>query len=336
MHTPLSETPAAARLRHWLAGALAALALAAAPIVVSAQAYPLKPIRLIVGFTTGGPNDLIARAVAPSIAAALGQPVIVDNRPGADGVIGGEVVAKSAADGYTLFLGSSGALAVSPNLNAKMPYDPVRDFAPIALIARAPMVLMVNPSLPAKNVRELIELLKANPGRYNYASAGIGSPTHLSAEIFRSMTGVNMVHIPLKGGGPALIETVAGRTHIYFGGMATALPFFSDQRLRALGVTGATRSAVAPEIPTIAESGLPGFEADIWYGLLAPAGTPPAIVARLHGAVVNALAEPRLKNYLVSQGTDPAPMTPQAFHAFMRDELARWAKVIKDSGVKVE
>ena len=317
---------------------LAALFLVtlAGTLPACAQEYPRKAIRLIVPFAPGGGNDTVARAIAQSAGASLGQPMVVDNRAGAGGILGAELAAKSAPDGYTLFLGGVGSHAVNPNLHARLPYDPVKDFAPITLIASAPSVLVVHPSLPARTLAEFTALAKASPGRINYASNGNGSSAQLAAVLYESMAGVRMVHVPYKGLAPALVDLLAGEVQAMFSSVVAIVPSIKAGRLRALAVTGRRRAALLPEVPTLDESGVPGYEAGSWYGILAPAGTPQAIVAKLHEAIVHALARPEVRERLVSEGAEVIGSTPQAFAAHITAELARMGKLIRDAGIRME
>jgi tripartite-type tricarboxylate transporter receptor subunit TctC len=315
--------------------ALAAIAASFAA-GVSAQTYPAKPIRLIVGFPPGGPNDLIARILAPRMGELLKQPIVVDNRPGANGAIATEAVVKAPPDGYTLNFGSAGTVVLGTAFGVKLAYDPRKDLAPVTLLATNPMLLVTKPGLNAKSVEELIALARANPGKLNYASAGAAGVTHLAAELMRAMARIDVVHVPYKGGGPAMTDLMAGQVDFYFGGLTTALPHARAGKLRALAVTTATRSAAAPEIPTIAESGLPGYDTAIWYGVLAPAGTPREIVDTLHNAIVATVRTPEIRTKLVEQGADPLDLGPDAFAAHIRAELDKWSKVIKEAGIKAE
>jgi len=308
----------------------------AGALPVCAQEYPRKPIRLIVPFAPGGGNDTVARAISQSAGASLGQPVVVDNRAGAGGMLGAELAARSPPDGYTLFLGGVGSHAINPNLHAKLPYDPVKDFAPITLIASAPSVLVVNPSLPARTLAEFTALAKASPGRINYASNGNGSSAQLAAVLYESMAGVQMVHVPYKGLAPALVDLLAGEVQAMFSSVVAIVPNIKAGRLRALAVTGKRRAALLPEVPTLDESGVPGYEAGSWYGILAPAGTPQAVVAKLHEAIVRALAKPEVRERLVSEGAEVIGSTPEAFAAHITAELARMGKLIRDAGIRME
>jgi tripartite-type tricarboxylate transporter receptor subunit TctC len=301
-----------------------------------AQDYPRKPVRLIVPFAPGGGNDTVARAIAQNVGASLGQPVIVDNRAGAGGVVGAELAAKSPPDGYTLFLGGVGSHAVHPNQHARLPYDPVGDFAPISLIASAPSVLVVHPSVAAGTLGEFTALAKAHPGKLNYASNGNGSSAQLAAVMYESMAGVRMVHVPYKGLAPALADLLGGEVQAMFSSVVAIVPHIKAGRLRALAVTGKRRSPLLPELPTIAESGLPDYEAGSWYGILAPAGTPREIVSKLHGEVVRALAQPEIRERLAGEGAELIGSTPEEFAAHIGSELARMGKLVRGAGIRLE
>jgi tripartite-type tricarboxylate transporter receptor subunit TctC len=303
----------------------------------SAQSYPSRPIRLVVPYPPGGPLDIMARAIGQKLTEAWSQPVVVDNRAGAGGNIGADLVAKSPADGYTLLMGAVATHAINPTLYGKIPYDPVKDFAPVALVAQVPNILVVNPSVPAKSVRELIELARARPGYLNFGSGSTGSTGHLAGELFKTMAGVEMVHIPYKGGAPAMADLLAGQVQLMFDNLANALPNVRAGRLRALAVTTLARSPAMPDLPTIAESGLPGFDLTTWFGLMVPAGTPPEIVVKLNAEIVRALNAKDMRERLEKMGAEPpANNTPEHFAAFIRAEAAKYAKVVKDSGAKVE
>jgi tripartite-type tricarboxylate transporter receptor subunit TctC len=304
--------------------------------VSSAQTYPTKPIRLVVPFPPGGATDILARDVAQKLTEAWGQSVIVDNRPGAGGNIGSELVAKSAPDGYTLEMGTVGTHAINASLYAKMPYDHVKDFTPVILVAGVPNVLVVTPSLPVNSVAELIAYAKANPGKLNFASSGNGTSIHLSGELFKVMAGVQMTHIPYKGSAPALQDLIAGQVQLMFDNLPPSLPQIKAGKLRALAVTSLARAPALPDVPTLAESGLPGFEASSWFGILAPAGTPAPIVAKLNAEVAKWLATPEAKEKLLKQGANPAGGTPEDFAKHIAAETAKWAKVVKDSGAKID
>ena len=299
-------------------------------------AYPTKPVRLVVPFPPGGTTDILARAVAQKLSETWGQQVIVDNRPGAGGNIGSELVAKSAPDGYTLLMGTVGTHAINPSLYAKMPYDHVKDFTPVILVAGVPNVLVVNPSLPVNSVSELIAYGKANPNKLNFASSGNGTSIHLSGELFRTMTGVQMTHVPYKGSSPALTDLIAGQVQLMFANLPSSLQFIKAGKLRALAVTSLERSSALPDVPTLAESGLPGFEASSWFGVLAPAGTPNDIIAKLNTAIAGWLATADAKEKLAAQGAIAAGGAPDAFVRHIAAESAKWAKVVKASGAHVD
>ena len=314
-----------------------ALALVFGSANAYAQSYPSKPIRLVVPYPPGGPLDIMARAIGQKLTEAWSQPVVVDNRAGAGGNIGADLVAKGPADGYTLLMGAVATHAINPTLYAKIPYDPVRDFTPVALVAQVPNILVVNPSVPAKSVKELIALARARPGYLNFGSGSTGSTGHLAGELFKTMAGVQMVHIPYKGGAPAMADLLAGQVQLMFDNLANALPNVKAGRLRALAVTTLARSPAMPDLPTMAESGLPGFDLTTWFGLMVPAGTPPEIVAKLNAEIVRALNAKDMRERLEKMGAEPpANNTPEHFAAFVRAEAAKYAKVVKDSGAKVE
>jgi tripartite-type tricarboxylate transporter receptor subunit TctC len=314
--------------------ALVVVVLAAWTAPAPAQPYPNKPIRFLVGFVAGGTNDIVARALAQKLTENMGQSVVVENRAGANTAIATEVAARAAPDGYSILLNAAGH-ATNPAL-MKLPFDSIRDFAFVSLVAEAPNIVVVHPSFPPRNVPELIALSKKRPGQINFASSGTGTTVHLSAELFQYMTGIKWVHIPYKGGGPAAIELIAGQTQIMFSNMPTVIQYVRDGRLRALAVTGARRAPAAPELPTVAESGVPGYAVTAWYGVSAPAKTPRAIVERLHSEIVRALSAPDLRERLTSQGADPNPMTPEQYTVFVQSEIVKWAKVIQAAGIKGE
>jgi len=310
--------------------ALAAIAGAQAP------AYPTKPIRLVVPFPAGGATDILAREVAKHLTDAWGQSVVVDNRPGAGGNIGSELVAKAAPDGYTLEMGTVGTHAINASLYSKMPYDHVKDFVPVILVAGVPNVLEVNPALPVNSVQELIAYAKANPGKLNFASSGSGTSIHLSGELFKVMTGVQMTHVPYKGSAPALQDLIGGQVQLMFDNLPPSLPQIKAGKLRALAVTSAGRAPALPDTPTVAEAGLPGFEASSWFGVLAPAGTPPEIVNKLNAEIAKWLASPGAKEKLANVGANIAGGTPEDFARHIQAETTKWAKVVKESGAKVD
>jgi tripartite-type tricarboxylate transporter receptor subunit TctC len=303
--------------------------------VAQAQQYPARSIRLVVPSAPGGGTDISARILAPRLSEYLGQQVVVDNRPGAGSMIGGEIVARAAPDGYTLLMGIS-TLAINPSLYRKVPYDTAKDFSPVSQAVSLSNVIVSHPSLPAKNVKELIAIGKAKPGQLNFASAGIGTSPHLSMELFLVMAGLKMTHVPYKGSGPAAVDTVAGHVMLMAPNMLTALPYIRTNRLRAYGVTGAKRSPGATDIPTIAEAGVPGYEAVQWYGVLAPAGTPRTVIDRLHAETVKALQQKDVRDKLATDGAEPVGSTPEQFAAYIRSETEKWAKVVKAAGIKPE
>ena len=299
-----------------------------------AQDYPNKTIRLIIPFAPGGTNDVIGRLMAAKLGEMLGQQVVPDNRTGAGGTVGMEVVVKAPPDGYNLVIGNIATLAINPTLQPKLSYDPLRDLQPVTLIAKVPQILVVHPSLPAKNMRELIALAKAKPGELAYGSGGVGSGAHVSGEMLKMLAKINITHIPYKGVGPAQIDLLAGQIQMVFGGVPGVAPQIRSGRLRALGVTGPKRVVTFPDLPTIAESGVPNYDVTMWYGVLAPAGTPQAVVMKLHGAVNRALHTPDLNERLLADGSEPSGIMPDEFSAFIKSELAKWAPVIKASGAK--
>ena len=301
-----------------------------------AQPYPSKPVRLVVPFPPGGSLDFAGRLIAQKLTETWNQPVVVENKPGAGGNIGADLVAKAPADGYTILLGALSTHAVNPSLYAKMPYDAAKDFAPITLIAVTPNVLVVNASSPVQNVKEFIAYTKANPGKLSFGSGSNGSAGHLAGELYKVETGTDAVHIPYKGGAPATQALLAGDTQFMFDNLANAMAQVKGGKLRALAVTTAKRSALAPELPTMAEAGLPGFDISTWYGLFAPAGTPPAIVARWNADVTRILNMPDVRARLVADGADPAPNSPEQFAQFIAAELTKYARIVKVSGAKVD
>jgi len=302
---------------------------------VLAQSYPSKPIRLVLPYPPGGGTDVIARPLAQKLTEQLGQQVIVDNRGGAGGNIGMEFVAKSPADGYTLLFALTAQYAVNLSLYPKLPYDPVRDYAPISLLANAPYLLVVHPALPAKSVAELVALVKARPGQLSYSSSGNGSGAHLAGEMLRSLARVEIVHVPYKGAGPAMPDLIAGQVQLSFITYTAAGPHIKTGRLRALGVTTAKRSPTLPDLPAIGET-LAGYDSAVWYGFAAPAGTPPEIVSKLNAEVLRVLAAPDFRSRITLEAVSPIGSTPEEFGSFMRSEIVRWAKVVKDSGAKVD
>ena len=317
---------------HWLAAALIA---AAAGGSFAQTSYPNRPVRMVVPSSAGGGIDIVARMVAPRLAERLGQQVVIDNRPGAGTMIGIEAAAKSAPDGYTLLMGVS-TLAINPAIYKIVPYDAMRDFAPITQAVSAPNILVVHPSVPVNTVKELIAFARARPGQLNFASAGTGTNPHLTMELFLSMAGLKMVHIPYKGSAPAIVDLIAGHVGVMTATILTGLPHVRSGRLRGLATSGAKRSAAVPELPTVAEAGVPGYEAAQWYGLLAPAHTPKDIIARLHGEMVRILQLPEVKERLSGDGAEPVGNTPEEFGRYIRAEIEKWARVARDAGIKPE
>ena len=300
-----------------------------------AQDYPARPIRIIVPFTPGAGVDIVGRAVAQSLNEAWKQPVVIDNRPGAGGTIAGELVARGNADGYTLLLGNVSTLAIAPALNPKLPYSPLRDFAPITLITTSENVLVLHPSVPATTLRELITYAKANPRKLNYGSSGNGTTSHLGGAMFASMTGTEMTHVPYKGSGPMLTDLLAGQLQLSFSSVPTALPHIKSGRLRALAVTLLARSSVLPDLPTVQEAaGLKGFELSLWQGIVAPAATPRAIVMKLNQQIVGSLRTPEMNAKLTAQGLEAVGNTPEQFRAYIGEEIAKWTRVVKSSGAQ--
>ena len=303
---------------------------------VLAQSYPAKPMRIIVPWTPGGTADILARLLAQRLGEGFGQQVLVDNRPGASGQIGTDVVVKSPPDGYTLLLGTTAPNSTAPSLYPKLGYDPLKDFAPISLVALTFYVLSVNPAVPVKNVQELVKLAKARPGQLNFSSPGSGTPNHLSGEMFKTQAGIRMQHIPFKGSAQAIADVIGGQIPLNFENIAVVLPHIKAGKVRALGVTSPQRSPFLPEVPTIAESGYPGFEAVGWFGLMVPAATPRDVVAKLNAEIVRILNLPEVSTRIQGLGAQVKPTSIAEFEAFNRAQIAKWAKVIKDSGAQVD
>lgn len=320
------------RVRAWSGMAVIACSLVFAN-ASHGQGYPGRPVRLVVPFAPGGGTDMIARIMAPRIADSLGQQVVVDNRPGAAGIIGAEAVARAQPDGQTLLIALTGTLAINPSLYRKLPYEPLSSFAPISLLATSPNILVVHPSIPVRTVTQLIALAKARPGELNFASSGTGGAPHLAGELFNRLAGINIVHVPYKGAGPALTDVLGGHVSSMFSALPPVLPHVKSGKLRALAITAAKRSALAPGLPTMAEKGVPGFEVSSWFGMLAPAGTPKEIIDRLNKEAVGALASAEVKDKFALQGLEPMTSTPDGFSAFIRTEIARWGKIVRDSGI---
>jgi len=309
---------------------------ALAPMAASAETYPTKPIRLVVTFAPGGGADFVGRAIAQPLSEQLGQTVVVDNRAGANGVVGADIAAKSAPDGYTLLLGAAGTLSVAPHLGEPLPFDPVKDFVPVSLVATSSFVLAVTKSLPVNSVAELIAYAKANPGKLNFGSSGKGGAPHLATELFAYMAGIKMVHVPYRGLGPAVADLVAGQIQVLFADVPLIVEQAKAHNLKALAISGKTRSTVMPDLPPIAEAGVPGYSAGTWYGLFLPARTPAPIVDRLSAALKTVLAAPALQALMAKQGADASWDTPQEFAAYTAGESAKWGELIHDLNIKVE
>jgi tripartite-type tricarboxylate transporter receptor subunit TctC len=314
---------------------IAVFLLAAAAHHAHAQNYPAKPIRIVVPLAAGGPGDVLARAVGQKLSEQVSQSVVIDNRPGANTNVGTEFVAKAPADGYTL-LATANPLTTNPSLYATLPYDPIRDFAAITLIGLTPLILVVHPSLPVKSVNDLVALARSKPAQLNYGSAGNGSALHLAGEMFNSIARVKLVHVPYKGVTNAFSDLLGGQISIMFPGAPIALPQVKAGKLRALGTTGAKRMAAAPDLPPIMESGLPGYEVSVWYGFLAPAGTPPAVINRLHAEISRIVQLPDIRERWAGLGAEPLHNTPEQFAVFLKADVVKWAKVVRESGVKID
>jgi tripartite-type tricarboxylate transporter receptor subunit TctC len=321
--------------RRAVLGAAIAAAFAA-PFAATAQAYPTKAVTIVVPFAAGGTTDILARVIGQALNKELGQSVIVDNRAGAGGNIGAQLAAKAPADGYTLFMGTVGTHAINASLYKKLGFDPIKDFAPLTRVAMVPNLLVANPAKPYKNVKELIAYARANPGKVNFGSSGSGSSIHLSGELFNSMAKVDMVHVPYKGSAPAVTDLIGGQIDIMFDNMPSAIQHVRNGRLKPLAVTTAKRSPELPDVPTIAEAGVPGYEATSWFGMFAPANTPAAVVTRLNTALVKVLADPEVKKKLAEQGAEPYSEKPEQFAAFIRAESAKWSQVVKASGASAD
>ena len=323
------------RRLFWFLPGIAGLAVLSAA-VFAADAYPAKTVRIVVAFAAGGSTDLLARSVAQRLSEAWKQSVIVDNRAGGGGIVGSDYVAKAPADGYTLLLGTNTTNAVSASLYAKLPFDPQRDFTAITEIATIPQMLSVHPSIPVKSVKDLVALAKARPNELNYGTAGTGSTSHMAMELFQSVANIKMVHVPYKGTGPALIELLGGHLSLMFDVIMTSLPHVQSGKLRTLALSSLQRSPTAPQVPTIAESGYPGFEAIVWFGLFAPTGAPPEIIRKVNEETARVLATPNMRELLAGQGADIVASTPAVFAGRVNSEIVKWRKVIQDAGIKPE
>ena len=300
---------------------------------VHAQDYPSRPIRMIIPFAAGGPNDILGRVTAQKLTEQLGQQIVVDNRGGAGGVIAAETVAKAVPDGYTLLLGGPATLSINPHLHKKPGYDALKDFAPVSLMGTAPSLVTINASLPVQNIRDLIALAKAKPGQLTFASAGPGAASHLAGELMKTMAGIEMTHVPYKGGGPAYIDLLTGQVTMFIGGIAAALPYLAQGKLRGIAVTTLKRTDLLPGVPTVAESGLPGYEVVSWYSIVTTAGAPKSVIAKLNREVVRAVASDEVRKRFVELGTEAATGTPDELAAYTRDDFQKWARVIKAAGL---
>ncbi len=316
---------------------LFALSLFALSFSATAQTYPTRPIRFIIPFPAGSSsNDILGRALAQKLTDVLGQQVVVDNRSGASGHIGAEIVVRAPPDGYTLLLGVNGTLAIGPIVFSKLPYDPVRDLTPVARFVTIPYAIAIHPSVPANNIKEFIAYAKTQPGKLHFSSSGSGGTPHLCGELLKTMAGIDMVHVPYKGGAPAMVDLLGGQVQLYCSGITATLPHAKGGRLRLIAATTLKRSAVAPDVPTAHESGLAGFDVASWISIMAPANTPRPIVQRLYDAIVKVTNEPTMRNSIIAQGAEPALQTPEEFGVYLKDEIAKWAKVVKSAKVKVD
>lgn len=321
---------------RWARNLLTLAILCAVSTLAAAQSWPARPLRLVIPFSPGGGADIAGRLVAQELSEALKQSVVVENRTGAGGTIAPDNVAKSAPDGYSMVLAHVGGIAIAPHLFKNLPFDPEKDLAPVTLVVNGLSVLVVNPSVPASNVRELVAHAKANPGKLSFGSAGTGTDTHLAGELFKTMTGTAMVHVPYKGGAPAMIDLMAGRTQLMFASVATSISAIQSGKIRALGMTGIKRFELLPNLPTIAESGVPGYEINNWYGIFVPAGTPRDIIQRLNGETIKAVQKPDVRTKLIAAGLEPMWNTPEAFAAYVKAETAKWGKIVRDSGASAD
>ena len=321
------------KIRYCSIAALAALAFAAP---LHAQTYPSKPIRLVITYPPGGNTDLVGRALGTKMSESIGQQVVIDNRGGAGGVLGTLITAQAAPDGYTMMLGTSAGMVCNPLLSRKLAYDPVRDFAPVSMVVIVPQLLVVNPQLPVKNVRELIALAKAKPGYLSAGSSGVGTPNHLGTELLKWLAGVDIVHVPYKGGGPAIVDLLGGQIQMAFSSVPAVLPHIRTGKLVALGVGSGKRTPALPNVPTIAEAGVAGYEYTTWYGIFAPVKTPRPLIAKLNAEIVKAVESPDIKDRFLALGGDPEPGTPEALRDYMSNESAKWAKIIKAGNIRVD
>jgi len=317
-----------------LASTVAAALLLTPLIVIAADAYPSKPLRMVITFPAGGPTDVVVRLISQRLTDQWGYPVIIDNRGGAGGIVGTEIVARATPDGYTFLVGTAGGMTINPALRSDLSYDPFRDFSPVGMLVVNPQILVVHPALAAKNIKELVALAKQKPGQLNFASAGTGTATHLGLELLKLTAGIDVVHVPYKGGAPAVTDLIGGQVQLLWVSIPSVLPHVKAGRLRALAVSTATRTSSAQEVPTVAESGYPGFEYSNWNALFAPAGTPQPHVQKINAQVVAALKDPAVAQRLTAQGADPAPGTPEELGKYMRTDHERWKKVIRTAGIK--
>ncbi|CAN0187732.1 unnamed protein product, partial [Phaeothamnion confervicola] len=308
--------------------------LAAAASAAQAQDFPTRPIRMVIAFPPGGPTDFVGRIVAEKVKDLLGQPVLIENKAGANGALGADFVVKAEPDGHTVFLSTVGAVAILPNMRTDMPYDVLRDFAPVTLVVRNTTTLVVRTEHPAKTVQELTAMAKAKPGELAFASTGVGSTTHLAMELYQSAAGIKFVHVPYRGAAPAMTDLLGGQVHAFFGDVPVLMPQIKAGKVRALAAASGQRNPMLPDVPTLAEAGYPDTSSDNWYGLLAPSKTPPAVVAKLNAAFVAAINDPVVKEKLVQSGAIPVANTPAQFGQILKDELARWGRVVKDKGIK--
>ena len=319
-----------------LTALLVAASLAGLIPASHAQTYPVKPIRIIVPYPAGGTSDILARSIGQKLSESLGQPVVVENKPGANGNVGAEFVARSTPDGYTLLLADIGALAISPSVYPKLPFDPAKDFAPVTLVAYSPHILVVHPSVPAGSVKELVALAKSKPGKLNFAISGVGGAPHLAGVDFALRTGIDWTYIPYKGGAQAIADVAGGQADVTLNGMLATYPLVQGGKLKLLAVSSAKRMSAIPDVPTIAESGIPGFETGSWQGVVAPAATPREVVAKLNSEIGRIVSTPEMRDKLGAQGADVRTNTPDEFASFVRTEITKWAKVVKDANVKLD